>query len=89
MESIGLIRKQAINSSGVSLSVIYSDDGKWIVEAVDGGKVNFYDSIECKLKDTIQLEEGGKYWWCYALAFQKGTNLLAASCGRRIALINF
>ena len=82
MESIGLIRKQEINSSGGSGSVIYSDDGKWIVEGVSRGKVNFYDSIECKLNDTIQLEGGGGYeWgWC-ALAFQKGTNLLAASCG--------
>ena len=88
MESIGLVRKQAINNSGESGSVIYSDDGKWIVEGVYGGKVNFYDSIECKLKDTIQLERGGYYWGCYALAFQKGTNLLAASCGRKIALID-
>jgi len=59
------------------------------VEGDYWGKVNFYDSIECKLKDTIGLEGGGKYWGCFALAFQKGTNLLAASCGRRIALIDF
>ena len=90
MESIGLSRKQALNNRGVSQSVIYSDDGKWIVQGDYRGKVNFYDSIECKLKDTIQLERGEVYkCWCYALAFQKGTNLLAASCGRRIALIDF
>ena len=51
MESIVLSRKQALSSSGTSWSVIYSDDGKWIVQGVKGGIVNFYDSIECKLDE--------------------------------------
>ncbi len=46
MNIIGISGKYNINNIKKSESVIFSEDGKWIIEGVSDGKIKIYNSID-------------------------------------------